>query len=62
MSAAGGFRPYVFVEDIGESLLRVVENGGEITNVPYAEGALWVATFRDPAGNVVGVWREGPPR
>jgi hypothetical protein len=24
---------------------------------PYPEGDLWVATFRDPAGNVLGVWQ-----
>jgi predicted enzyme related to lactoylglutathione lyase len=24
----------------------------------YAEGDLWVATFRDPAGNVIGVWQH----
>ncbi|MFL5920079.1 MAG: hypothetical protein ACJ75Q_01865 [Gaiellaceae bacterium] len=26
----------------------------------HPEGDLWVALFRDPAGNVVGVWRHGP--
>jgi hypothetical protein len=28
----------------------------------YAEGDLWVATFRDPAGNVIGIWQMGGPR
>jgi predicted enzyme related to lactoylglutathione lyase len=23
-------------------------------------GDLWVATFRDPAGNILGVWQRGP--
>jgi hypothetical protein len=27
---------------------------------PYPEGDLWVAAFRDPVGNVVGVWQTGP--
>jgi hypothetical protein len=26
----------------------------------YAEGDLRVATFRDPAANVIGVWERGP--
>ena len=26
----------------------------------FPEGDLWVATFRDPAGNVFGVWQHGP--
>jgi predicted enzyme related to lactoylglutathione lyase len=33
---------------------------GEIAREPYPEGDLWVATFRDPAGNEVGVWQQGP--
>jgi len=33
--------------------------GGEVVRAPYQEGNLWVATFRDPAGNVVGLWQEG---
>jgi predicted enzyme related to lactoylglutathione lyase len=24
------------------------------------EGDLWVATLRDPAGNAIGVWQQGP--
>jgi predicted enzyme related to lactoylglutathione lyase len=24
------------------------------------EGDLWVATVRDPAGNLIGLWQEGP--
>jgi predicted enzyme related to lactoylglutathione lyase len=27
---------------------------------PYPEGDLWVAVFRDPSGNVLGVWQHGP--
>lgn len=50
-----GLRPYVFVEDLDETLARVVDNGAEIGTAPYLEGDLRVATFRDPAGNVVGV-------
>ena len=26
----------------------------------YPEGDLWVATFRDVASNVVGVWQQEP--
>jgi predicted enzyme related to lactoylglutathione lyase len=53
-----GLRPYVFVEDLDETLARVVDNGGEIATPPYLEGDLRVAAFRDPAGNVVGVWEQ----
>jgi len=47
------------VEHIDESLGRVTAHGGEITVLPYPEGDLWVALFRDPAGNIIGVWQQG---
>lgn len=55
----GGVRPYIYVDNIDETLRQVTALGGEITTAPYPEGALWVALFRDPAGNVVGVWQQG---
>ena len=56
---AGG-RPYIFVERLDATLQQVAAHGGEIVTPPYPEGDLWVATFRDPAGNVIGVWQQGP--
>ena len=54
-----GVRPYVYVERVDETLDRVVAHGGEVVTAPYSEGDLWVATFRDPTGNVIGVWQQG---
>jgi uncharacterized protein len=54
-----GVRPYVYVDRLDRTLEAVTENGGAIDTPPYPEGDLWVATFRDPAGNVVGVWQRG---
>ncbi len=64
LSVAGeaGVQPYVFVERVDETLEKVVAHGGEVVRAPYPEGDLWVATFRDPAGNVIGVWQKGPWR
>ena len=53
-----GVRPYVFVERVDETLEKVVAHGGEVVTAPYPEGDLRVATFRDPAGNVLGVWQR----
>ena len=39
---------------------RVVAYRGEVVKAPYPEGDLWVATVRDPAGNVIGLWQQGP--
>ena len=55
-----GVRPYIYVERVDETLAKVVSNGGEVVMAVYPEGDLWVATFRDPAGNVLGVWQRGP--
>ncbi len=59
VAGEAGIRPYVFVEGVDETLETVVAQGGEIVTQPYAEGDLRVATFRDPAGNVIGVWQQG---
>jgi hypothetical protein len=55
-----GIRPYVYVENIDDALEKLSTHGGEVVTAPYAEGDLWVAVFRDPAGNVLGVWQRGP--
>ena len=55
-----GVRPYVFVDRVDDTLDAVIAHGGEVVTAPYPEGDLRVATFRDPAGNVVGVWQQGP--
>lgn len=55
-----GLLPYVYVDHIDDTLDRVQAHGGEVVAAPYEEGNLWVATFRDPAGNVMGLWHEGP--
>jgi predicted enzyme related to lactoylglutathione lyase len=53
-----GIRPYVFVESLDETLGKVGVNGGAAITPPFPEGDLRVATFRDPAGNVVGIWER----
>jgi uncharacterized protein len=62
LPAAGeaGVRPYVFVARVDETLDKVIAAGGEVVTAPYPEGDLWVARFRDPSGNVLGVWQQGP--
>jgi uncharacterized protein len=55
-----GVRPDVYVDPVDGGVAAVEALGGEIVDRPYPEGTLWVATFRDPAGNVVGIWQTGP--
>ena len=56
----GGVLPYIYVNGIEARVSRIRAAGGEIVRDVYPEGDLWVATFRDPGGNVIGVWQMGP--
>ena len=56
-----GVKPYVYVENVAQTLDRALALGAEITADPYPEGNLTVATFRDPAGNEIGAWQQGTP-
>lgn len=62
LPAAGkaGVLPYIYVTDLGDTLRIATERGAEINTPPYPEGNLRVATIRDPAGNVIGIWQDGP--
>jgi len=55
-----GILPYAYVDRIDDALALVTTHGGEVLQTPHEEGNVWVATFADPAGNVVGLWSEGP--
>jgi hypothetical protein len=59
VSGEAGVRPYVYVESVDDTLQRVLDHGGAAVEARYSEGDLRVATFRDLAGNVIGVWQRG---
>jgi uncharacterized protein len=59
ISREPGVLPYIYVHGVREALERITATGGEVVRQPYDEGGLLVATFRDPAGNVLGVWQAG---
>jgi predicted enzyme related to lactoylglutathione lyase len=60
VAGEAGVRPYIYVESVDDTLEQVSGHGAAQVEAPYPEGDLWVATFRDPAGNVLGVWQRGP--
>jgi PhnB protein len=49
---------YIYVADIKQTVALIVAHGGAVLTEPYPEGLLTVATFRDPAGNVIGLWHD----
>ncbi len=57
-AAEPGLLPYIYVADIEETVSLIVAHGGAILTEPFPEGLLSVATFRDPAGNVIGLWHD----
>ena len=58
ISREPGLLPYIYVDDINDVVKRIQNHSGEIVREPYVEGDLWVATFRDPAGNLMGIWEK----
>ena len=53
-----GLLPYIYVDHVEDTVARILAHGGEIVTDPFPEGLLTVATFRDPAGNVIGIWHD----
>ena len=48
---------YFYVEDIREAAARAAVAGGELVAAPAAQGDIYVARVRDPAGNLIGLWQ-----
>ena len=59
LPAAGeaGVLPYIYVTDLDDTLRKATGRGAEPVTPPYPEGSLRIATIRDPAGNVIGIWQ-----
>jgi len=57
----GGVLLYVYVNDVEHTLTTAQRHGGAVVQPPYPEGDRTVATSRDPAGTVLGVWDPGHP-
>jgi predicted enzyme related to lactoylglutathione lyase len=57
-SSTPGLLPYIYTDDLPKTAELVETHGGSIVEAPAPEGNLLVATFRDPGGNVLGLWQE----
>ncbi|HTQ62219.1 MAG TPA: VOC family protein [Candidatus Solibacter sp.] len=56
-----GLLSYIWVDDIEATLARIRESGGEIVEAGHPDspgGSCLIATFRDPAGNLIGLYQE----
>jgi predicted enzyme related to lactoylglutathione lyase len=57
-----GLLPSIWVDAIDRTSAQVAANGGEVVEAPHPDspGGEWIATFHDPAGNLIGLYQEGP--
>jgi predicted enzyme related to lactoylglutathione lyase len=57
-AAKPGFLFYVMVDSVAAILDVIVANGGEIVQPIGGDAPEITARFRDPAGNVIGLFQE----
>jgi uncharacterized protein len=57
-SSQPGVMIYIMVDDVSTTLDMVVANGGEIVQPIGGDAPEITARFRDPAGNVLGLYQE----
>jgi uncharacterized glyoxalase superfamily protein PhnB len=62
ISRQPGLLPYIWLDGIDAALVEATAQGGEVVEAPHLDspGGAWIATLRDPAGNVIGLYQEGP--
>jgi predicted enzyme related to lactoylglutathione lyase len=53
-----GILVYVMVDSVAKTLEAVVANGGEIVQPIGGDAPEITARFRDPAGNIIGLYEE----
>jgi predicted enzyme related to lactoylglutathione lyase len=57
-----GLLTYIMVDSIGATLRKIADAGGEavMPSTPISPAGGAFATFRDPAGNLFGLYQEPP--
>ena len=56
--ATPGLMVYIMVDSVAATLDAIVANGGEIVQPVGADAPEVTARFRDPAGNVIGLYQQ----
>jgi predicted enzyme related to lactoylglutathione lyase len=57
-AAAPGIMIYVMVDSVAATIEAVIANGGEIVQPIGGDAPEITARFRDPGGNVLGLYQE----
>jgi predicted enzyme related to lactoylglutathione lyase len=61
ISHVPGLLPYIWVDAIDAILAKVAAHAGEVVEAAHCDSAgsaSLIATFRDPAGNLIGLYEE----
>ena len=53
-----GLLIYIMVDSVAAALDLIIANGGEVAQPVGADAPEITARFRDPAGNVIGIYQE----
>ena len=61
-ATAPGLMVYVMVDSVAATLDLIVASGGEIVQPIGGDAPEITARFRDPAGNVIGLYQEPAPK
>ncbi len=61
-SVSPGLMVHIMVDSMEATLELIVENGGEIVQPVGADAPEITARFRDPGGNVIGLYQHGGSR
>jgi len=59
-AAEAGLLAWITVDRIDDVIASVRAGGGEVLTPPAPDGPRWLATIRDPGGNVLGIVQHGP--
>jgi predicted enzyme related to lactoylglutathione lyase len=57
-----GLMTYIWVDSVDATLAKVKANGGAVVEETHQDSPdtnSWIAKFRDPAGNLIGLYQEG---
>lgn len=57
-SAQPGLLFYIMVDSVAETIKIIIANGGDIVQPVGADAPEITARFRDPGGNVIGLYQE----
>jgi predicted enzyme related to lactoylglutathione lyase len=57
-----GLLVYIMVDSVAETLDAIIANKGEVVQPIGADAPEITARFRDPGGNVIGLYQEPAPR